>query len=280
MIKYFFAKNFFVIVLLLSAVSFSYAQTDTVFTNTQKIACVIKEVSPDVIKYTNPGEDVLNVLYTNKVNKIVFKSGRVQTFENVTYKPVLNMRDYGNVTVSTLESEIKGFNKLGDVSAKAKGTTIYSSEERVKQRAYNKLKMQAALMGANIILLTNQHVQGNNYGYYSSNSTETNLTGVAYATKLPDYDKFLSFINNRKDFNTVMVYSLGRNDSEYSTDAGGETFTIDSISNNDGAAIIKGHLKGENDVDTFQLTNFDDKTFSIFYKKKTTYYNLLIQPKL
>jgi Domain of unknown function (DUF4156) len=280
MINLFLKKSSLIAFLIFCSVTFSYAQTDTVFTNTQKIACVVKEVSPDVVKYSNPGEDMLNVLYTNSINKIVFKSGRVQTFENKTYKPVLSVRDFGSVTISTLESDIKGFSKLGELSSKAKGTTAYASEEHVKQRAYNKLKMQAALMGANVILVTNQHIQGNNYSYYSSNSTETNLTGVAYATKLPDYDKFLSFINNRKDFNTVMVYNLGRNDTEYSADAGGETFTIDSITNNDGIAIIKGHLKGENDIDTFQLANFDDKTFSVFYKKKTTYYNVMIQPKL
>jgi hypothetical protein len=106
----------------------SFAQVDTVVSNNQKIACSIKEVTPDAVKYTYPGEDVINTIYKNTVQKIIFKSGRVQTFaESTSYKSVQSVMDYNNVTITTIENEVKGLYKLGDVSSKAKGTTVYSS---------------------------------------------------------------------------------------------------------------------------------------------------------
>src|SRR5471030_2934650 len=183
--------------LLITATIRRYAQVDTVIVNNQKIACSVKEITPDAIKYTFPGEDVINSVYKNTVQKIVFKSGRVQTFAEATsYKTVSNVMDYDKVTITSVESEVRGLYKLSDVSSKAKGTTTLSNQERVKERAYRKIKIQAAMFGANVIYLTNQRTEGNKYGsYYTSGSTaETNLTGIAYSNVLPDFEAFKKVI--------------------------------------------------------------------------------------
>ena len=54
----------------------------------------------------------------------------------------------------------------------------------------DRLKMVAAMMGANAVYLTNQRTEGNKIGYFSSSSAETNLTGVAYTNRLPDFNAF------------------------------------------------------------------------------------------
>src|ERR1700733_8760340 len=132
--------KFFLTFLFLTFLSAScFAQMDTVFLNNQKIACSVKEITPDAIKYTFPGEDLINSVYKNTVQKIVFKSGRVQTFAEATsYKSITGVSDFDNVSITSIESKVRGLYKLGDVSAKAKGTTVYSSQERVKERAYKK----------------------------------------------------------------------------------------------------------------------------------------------
>lgn len=132
-------------------------------------------------------------------------------------------------------------------------------------------------MGANIILMTNQRSEGNNYNYYGSSTTETYITGVAYASQLPDYNKFVSFINGHKQFVTIIDNNISTNDAEYTADPGGNEFTIDNISTADGLTLIKGKLSGEKDVDTFQLTAFDNKSFNVYYKKKNTYHSVMIQ---
>ena len=55
-------------------------------------------------------------------------------------------------TITQVEGEIKGLFKVGEVSSKAKGTTTFSNQERVKERAYKKLKIQAAMMGGKYYL--------------------------------------------------------------------------------------------------------------------------------
>jgi len=118
----------FVFVVLITLISFSnsYAQMDTVFLNNQRIACSVKEVTPEAVKYTFPGEDVINSVYKNTVQKIIFKSGRVQTFaESTSFKEIKGVMDYEKVTITSVESEVKGLFKISDVSSKAKGTTVY-----------------------------------------------------------------------------------------------------------------------------------------------------------
>jgi len=57
-----------------------FAQMDTVFSNGKKIPCTVKEITPDAIKYSYSGEELVNSIYKSTVQKIIFKSGRIQTF--------------------------------------------------------------------------------------------------------------------------------------------------------------------------------------------------------
>ncbi|MFD2872868.1 hypothetical protein ACFS5N_10345 [Mucilaginibacter ximonensis] len=258
----------------------AHAQVDTVYSNNQKIACTVKEITPDAVKYIFPGEEVVNSVYKNTVQKIVFKNGRVQTFaESTSYKPVTKVMDFENVTMTSLEGEVKGLYKLSDVSSKAKGTTVYSSQERVKDRAYRKLKIQAAMFGANIILLTNQRTEGNKYGgYYQSGSpTETNLTGIAYSNQVPDNEAFKKLIGDKKDFITYTRFELDASDADVQVEASDKAFTISNISNENGVTMIEGNLKGEKNVFKFQLASMNDSSFSIAYKYKGSAYNYLIR---
>jgi hypothetical protein len=274
------AKSLTLIGLFQIAAQAAYAQVDTVYTNNQKIACSVKEITPDAVKYAYPGEDLINSIYKNTVQKIVFKSGRVQTFaESTSFKAIKGVMDYNNVTMTSVEGEIKGLYKLSDVSSKAKGATTLSSQERVKDRAYKKLKIQAAMFGGNVILLTDKRTEGNKYGgYYESGSpTETNLTGIAYSNTLPDYEAFKKLIGDKKDFIAANRYELGASDADVSLDEVDKPFTITKIDNENGVIYLEGNLKGETNVFRFQLAGITESTFSIAYKWKGTAYNFMIK---
>ncbi len=265
------------IVFALSAQA-AFAQMDTVYSNNQKIACTVKEVTPDAVKYVFPGEEILNTVYKNTVQKIVYKSGRVQTFaESTSYKTIQGVMDYANVAITSVEGEIKGLFKLSDVSSKSKGTTVYSSQERVKDRAYRKIKIQAAMFGANVILLTNQRTEGNKYGGYfqSSSTAETNLTGIAYSNLSPSYDDFKRLIGDNLTFTAIKKYELGASDSDVSEDNISIPFAISKVSNENGIINIEGFLKGTRGV--YQLAYVSNGTFSIAYKNKGTAYNYIIK---
>ncbi|NWJ52202.1 MAG: hypothetical protein HXX14_15205 [Bacteroidetes bacterium] len=266
------------IAILIAAICFG--QSDTIFSNNQKIACSVKELTPDAVKYTYPGEDLINSIYKNSVQKIVFKNGRVQTFAEATsYKTVASVNDYENVTITQVEGEVKGLFKIGDVSSKAKGTTTLSNQERVKERAYKKLKIQAAMMGANIIYLTNQRTEGNKMGgYFQSGSTaETNLTGIAYTNQLPDIEDFKKIIADKRDFQAVFETKLWSSASDMSLAALENKFTISEITNENGLIMIKGQLEGVSSYSKFRVVSFTKEFFNIFYEDKSTVYNIRIQ---
>lgn len=273
-------KTFTLLFFLVFTTTVCYSQMDTIVINNQKTACSVKEVTPDAVKYTYPGEDVINSVFKNTVQKIIFKSGRIQTFAEATsYKKVSNVMDFDNVTVTSVESEVRGLFKLADVGAKAKGTTVYSSMERVKERAYRKLKIQASMFGANIIYLSDQRSEGNKYGGYwgGSSTTETNLTGIAYSNILPDYDTFKKLIGPKTNFTAVKRFQLGGSDSDVSQADVNKSFNINNITNENGIILIEGNLKDEHNVTSFQVANYTADSFSIAYRYKGNAYNFTVK---
>lgn len=264
----------------LAITNLGYGQTDTIFSNNEKIPCSVKEITPDAVKYAFPGEDLTNSIYKNSVQKIVFKSGRVQTFAEATsFKKINGVDDFENVTITQVESEVRGLFKVGDVSSKAKGTTTLSNQERVKERAYRKMKIVAAMMGANIIYLTNQRTEGNKMGgYYQSGSTaETNLTGISYTNQLPNLEEFQKVINEKKSFTAIQEAKLWSSASDMTKTDFFNNFVISSITNENGLIIINGSLEGVLNYKLFRVVSFDNDYFNIYYEDKSTSYNIKIK---
>lgn len=256
------------------------AQVDTIYTNTEKIPCSVKEITTDAVKFTYAGEDLLNSIYKNAILKIQFKSGRMQVFaESTSFKKLKDLADFENVTISQVESEVKGLFKLGDVSAKAKGTTTLSNQERVKERAYRKIKIQAALMGANVIYLTNQRQEGNKMGgYYQTGSTnETSLSGIAYTNVLPDFKEFIKAIKTKRNFEADYEDKLNSGASDMTTTTTTAKFEIYEINDENGLIILSGNLEDTRSLSNkYRVVSFDSTKFNITYESKNSVYNLTI----
>lgn len=247
-----------------------YAQFDTIYSNNEKLAVNVKEITEDAVKFTFPDEDIINTSYKNSINKIVFRSGRSQIFnESSSLNKLTSIKDFEKVTISNVESEVKGLFKLADIGAKAKGTTIYSSMEKVRNRAYAKMKIQAAMMGANVIYLAHQNTEGNKAGGYwqSGSTTETILTGVAYSNSLLDINDFKSKLNNSTTYNVIKEYKLGTSNMEYiQSDSKKKILIKDIVKENNGIFVIADLDKKET---KFRVAYFNDSNFSLFYKDKS-----------
>lgn len=270
-------------IITIIAVAFStacFGQTDTIFSNNEKISCIVKEISPDAVKFSYPGEDLVNSLYKNSVQMIVFKSGRIQTFAEATsFKRVASVDDYENVTTTQVEGEVRGLFKVGDVSSKAKGTTTLSNQERVKERAYRKLKIVAAMMGANIVYLTDQRTEGNKAGtyYQAGSSAETNLTGIAYTNLLPSIDEFKAAIGDRKSFIVTEEAKLWSSASDMTKTPMRSMFIVTSITNENGIITLNADLQGESKYKVFRVVSFDKEYFNVYYEDRSTSYNLKVK---
>lgn len=267
------------LILFLSIVPiYLYSQTDTIFSNNEKIVCSIKEVTPEAVKFSYPNEDLINSIYKNSIQKIIYKSGRVQTFaENTSYKKVNGPKDFENVTLTKVESEVKGLFKLGEVSAKAKGTTEFSNQERVKERAYRKLKIQAAMLGANIVYLTDARTQGNKYGgkYSSSESAEASFSGVGYTNVLPNYEEFAALLANRTNLIAIEMVELWSSGSDMSIKQINKTVAVNKIINEAGLIMLNASIDGI-DKNVFRVVSFSAGSFVVVFKDKSSIYNLRI----
>jgi len=253
-------------------------QSDTIFTNNEQIICSVKEVTPEAVKFTYPNEDIINSIYKNTVQKIVFKSGRIQNFaENTSFKKVSGPKDFENVSITKVESEVKGLFKLGDVSSKAKGATTMSNQEKVKDRAYRKLKIEAAMLGANIIYLTDARTQGNKAGtqYVAGETAEASFSGVAYTNVLPKYNDFIKILGDKTNLTAIELVELYSSGSDMDFKEINKPVSINKVYNENGLIMMKASVKGI-DREVFRVTTFSPGSFTIVYSDKTSLYNIKI----
>jgi hypothetical protein len=194
------------------------AQNDSIFYRTGEVVPVlITEITETSVKFTYPGEDLLNTVNLNTIEKIRFKSGRIQEFTHRSnLNTVLSAEDWNNVQISNIESEVAGLIKLDNIGAKAKGTTTLSSIGKLQERAYNKLKMTAAMLGSNIIFMIEQSTQDAiiSGAAGSSQTPSVTLSGNCYTSQRI----FMKDIAEGEYYGTKII-KLGPNDFELEYEA-------------------------------------------------------------
>lgn len=253
-----------------------YGQADTIFFNHEKIVCIILEITPDAVKYTNGGDEVTNSIYKNAIEKIAYQNGKVQTFaEAASLKPVRSLYDYNNVTISHVESEIHGLFKLGDVSSKAHGGSAFGNR-KVRERALGKLKILAAMEGANVVYLTGNDNNNFQYYRYGSYPASTNMSGVAYANQVPGFDAFEKAIANKTEFTAIQETKLPRNAGSYIETPVRKQLKINKITNQYGLIFLDAQLDGVSKISTFRVVSLSDSRFNLFYQDKGTAYNVMV----
>lgn len=202
----------FLVCLLISGISFSQTKNDKLFLTDETKEVKIKEVGPDFIKYTFPGEEVLYTISKNVVNKIEFSSGRIEEF-TTPFKEINSILDIEKVFITFNPDDVQGLDMKGDLFSKAVGVTTLSSVNNVNNRALTKLKTEAFMMGANALYIGNQFQRGNQYGNENTpgNSTMTTYSAKAYTSKKLDIAAAKEMIENHK-FNYYQRLELSRND--------------------------------------------------------------------
>lgn len=135
----------------------------------------VTTVGEQSVSFTYPGESVTNTLSKNQIKEIDFASGRVQPMS--TRVTVRGEQDWANVLVTTSENDVAGLVRKGEVRAKASGMTTMSSQANIDARATEKLKREAARLGAHIVLLQNQ---SNQHGLYGLTTPGSMKQGIAY----------------------------------------------------------------------------------------------------
>jgi hypothetical protein len=146
----------------------------------------ILNISEEEINYEFPKEGIPISISTDKLNKIKTRTGREIKFENSSKtKTVFTVLDWEKVEITGIEREVHGLDRVANVSGKAKGLTVYSSLEKMQTRAMDKMKMQAAFMGCDLVYLLHQRNEDVRYGSgnQSNQPASSSVSGTAYSMK-------------------------------------------------------------------------------------------------
>ena len=257
----------------LSQLSFAQDPLDSIFTSADLMLVDIKEVTEESVKFSYPGEEILNTIGTNSISKIVFRSGRVQTFaEESSFAIVKNGLDWEYVTVIQNDRELKGLYQLDQVNAKAKAATGWGSVGKMENRAKRKLLIETAMNGGNVVFLTQQ-----NSSTRSQNSTSSSVMGgVAYGSAIPNFDAFKTLIDGNEEFRFVEQHSLGVNndDMKVSTQKG-DIVTLNGAEKSGHLIYVSANFPGI-DESKFRVSYFDKEQVILVYRTKKQLVNLIL----
>ncbi|MFD2246651.1 hypothetical protein [Pontibacter ruber] len=178
-------KNLLLAVLFLFYSSQCFSQEkklDTIVKlNGETLVVSVSAVNEKDIAFVYPNESVTNVISKNQVKEVQFGSGRIQKFsEKVIVKSEL---DWEKVQITTLESDVVGLVRKGEVKAKAAGGSTLSNQKNIDEKATMKLKKEAAALGAHIILIQSQKTETGGWSGAGGMGTvpKSLKQGVAYA---------------------------------------------------------------------------------------------------
>ncbi len=278
-------KFFLTITFILSlSMCFSQAKIDSLYkTNGEVLLINVKEITESSIKFSYPNEDFSNTIAKSAVEKIVFKSGRTQEFSSaLSILEVSSCLDWGKVQISKIESEVAGLEKIESVGAKAKGMTTLSSLVKLQDRAYNKMKMAAAMIGGNLVYILDQNTEEAISGgeYSSTKLPSVTVSGMVYTSQKVSESSIVP-----GKYRVDMVFELRPNNYEIKP----VSLVSENVEVVDGSAQMengypKFMMKSKNvkKVETFTVisANENEMVLSAIWTSrggKKTYYNVFLK---
>jgi hypothetical protein len=259
-------------------------QTDTIYKNDGEILYVnITEITESGVKFMYPGENFSNSIVKNSVYKIHYKSGRKQDFSaTLNMSLVKGCLDWKKVQISNIQAEVTGLYKIDVIGAKAKGVTEYSSLAKLQDRAYNKIKIETAMLGGNLAYIIEQNTEEAIFGGKDGPSKTPGVTisGLAYSSK-----KVYKREITEGTYNLASIYALRANEFEIEMEnVQPQSFSIekDEINDSNGFQKLKLNVTSLSKLTEYTVIYADDKELilSAIYmtrQGKKTYYNLYLK---
>ena len=266
----------------LSTLAFSQTKNDVLHLLDGPKEVQVKEVGFNTIKYSYPNENAVYSVSKHQVTKIEYASGREENFDS-PFKSVKGLDDAELVYITYNSEDIAGLNPKGELFSKATGVTTLSSINNVKNRALDKLKAEAAMLGANVVFVGNMYQRGNQYGgqNQAGNSTQTTFTGTGYSTEALGMEEVQAIISGEK-YHHYQTHRLNRNDwspsreisTTYNEDRKPLMFEFDKIvEKEDGIYVSSSHIPTKTkelkviraDADVVILMERNDKVITNYY---------------
>jgi hypothetical protein len=129
-----------------------------------------------------------------------------------------------------------------------------------------------AMMGANLILMTNINSEGKVLG-----SSEGNLTGIAYTNKKKyNIDDFKKNLNGKPICLATKHLIMDIRDNDIVTKNISTKFYVNDVYEEAGNIKIKGSLGAVYGLTTYNLVFMDNNTFDLYFEDKSSFNNISI----
>jgi hypothetical protein len=116
----------------------------------------VKKIYLNDLYYSLPGDTKVKKMDQRLVHKIEYKSGKVEIL-NETAPDVREVGDYRKVKVTKNPDDVEGLIEVAKLEAKAEGSDRgYSTPKSLERTAIIILRRKAALVNANIVLITDK----------------------------------------------------------------------------------------------------------------------------
>lgn len=139
--------------------------------NGERIAVKILSTSDKDVTFSYPGETMTTVLSKNLIKEIIYSSGRKEKISEMVI--ITGEKDWEKVRLTTLASDIEGLVKKGDLDEHKRNMGIYTPAKKTNEMLEEKIRREAAKLGAHIVLLSNK----------APAVTEFRVSGIAYGYK-------------------------------------------------------------------------------------------------
>ncbi|WP_051287072.1 hypothetical protein [Algoriphagus mannitolivorans] len=242
-------KIFFTLLAVVGLTSVSFAQktSDLLHSLDGPMEVQVVEVGFNTIKYTFPNEKTIYSISKHQVSKIEFASGREEVYES-PFKPVKGLDDWENVYITYIAEDVAGLNPQGELFSKATGVTSLSSINNVKNRALDKLKAEASMLGANIVYIGDVYQRGNTFGgqNQAGSSTQTTFSGMGYSSQPYNPEAIKNYLSG-KTLHHFQTHRLNRNSwspsreivTKYDNNRKPEVFEFEEITERKDGVYVK-----------------------------------------
>jgi len=143
----------------------------------RKMAAFVQNVSPSKISYFPIGSKELKDMDRKQVHKIMYRNGRVETFNTMAVQ-VVSEGDWQTVILTDNMDDVEGFFPLGEVQAQSSPKSRNARSAR--QSADIRLKKRAVNMGGLVVFITKRESKGG-YGETPTHYVE----GIVYGFEPP-----------------------------------------------------------------------------------------------
>lgn len=204
---------------------------------------------------------------------------RVRNFANVAYVKVIDV----------LETDSQ-FKVIGEIEVKAKEKAIIYlgdgfARKNIKRRALKKSRLIAALMGGELVHVTNYKYSGGGYDFirglfsFKPHHIPNKLSlEVKVCSKFSNtVEEGLSLLKDTSDFEVVCTYFHRNWRLKLSKSLAANELHVDSIKLVNGLVYLYGRMTGTMNVNCFRLVSMNEKYFYLYYTRKERHYQIQVR---